>query len=82
MAVTRGAGWATRPRVMQGSRGVVRQAAYLVGVPLLCEDVPDESLLHLLLLHQKLPQTLDGQRRAVARPGASTTRTTTTTGAH
>lgn len=47
-------------------------AAYLVGVPLLGEDVPDESLLHFLLLHQELPQTLDGQRRVVARPGANT----------
>lgn len=51
--------------------------AYLVRVLLLSKDVPDESLLHFLLLHQELPQTLDGQRRVVARPGANTATTTT-----
>lgn len=61
-----------QPGVMQGGGAWRGDAAYLVGVPLLREDVPDESLLHFLLLHQELPQTLDGQRRVVARPGANT----------
>lgn len=54
---------------MQGAW--LRGTAYLVGVPLLCKDVPNEGLLHFLLLHQELPQTLHGQRQVVARPGAN-----------
>lgn len=49
-----------------------RHIPYLVGVPLLGEDVPDEGLLHFLLLDQELPQPLHGQRRGVAAPGTHT----------
>lgn len=53
--------------------GHVVDAAYLVWVTLLCEDVSDKSLLHFFLLYQKLPQTLHWQRRVVAGPEMHTT---------
>ena len=35
---------------------------YLVRVPFFGEDISNESLLHFLLLDQKLPQTFHRQR--------------------
>lgn len=40
--------------------------AYLIQAPFLGKNVPNESLLHFLLLDQKLPKTLHWQRRMVA----------------